>query len=297
MYEKEIQDIIDKLQFMEKFYDQIRVVDPLRKKIITREGNEVIENHMGCFAFFGKNKPCDNCVSMRAYSKNQTFVKLEYTPDAIYMLTAIPVQLSNRIVVIELLKNITESMVYSGLEGENQQQDMHKMIDGMNRLASRDSLTGIYNRRFISEKLPADIINAALSYDNIAVIMADIDLFKLVNDTYGHLAGDYVLKTFAEILSRNLKRKSDWVARYGGEEFIVIIPGAEKEFVIETAERMRNDLENTQMEYEGLKFRVTASFGICHIQSSDEVKAESIIACADKKLYEAKNNGRNRTEV
>lgn len=209
---------------------------------------------------------------------------------------AIPVQLADRMVVIEMLKNVTESMVYSGCEGENR-EDMYTMIDGMNRLASKDSLTGIYNRRYISEKLPADIINAALSYDSIAVVMADIDRFKIVNDTYGHLAGDYVLKTFAEILSRNLKRRSDWVARYGGEEFLIIIPGADKEFVKETVERMRKDLENTQMEYEGLKFRVTASFGICHVQSSDDIKTESIIACADKKLYEAKNNGRNRIEV
>ena len=91
----------------------------------------------------------------------------------------------------------------------------------MNKVAYSDPLTGIYNRRYVIEKFPVDLINAALLTKGISIIMVDIDYFKVVNDKYGHLAGDQTLKKVAETLSGCIKRGSDWIARYGGEEFLV----------------------------------------------------------------------------
>lgn len=294
MYDKEVQEVFDKLNLIEKLYDHIRLVDPVLKKVISYEENEtVLPFH--CFEFWGKNKVCNNCVSMRAYNDNQTYVKLEYNKNEIYMVTAIPVQLSDRKIVIELLKNVTNSMVFQGGDAE-EYSTVTGMIENFNLIAAKDALTGIFNRRYIYEKLPVDLVNAAIANHRMAIIMADIDHFKHVNDTYGHLTGDYVLKTFAELLARNLKRETDWVARYGGEEFLICIPGASKEVALEIAERMRKELEETKMSFSGNSFKITASFGLCHLVPTTGMKIEDIIDCADKNLYLAKNNGRNRVE-
>jgi diguanylate cyclase (GGDEF)-like protein len=167
----------------------------------------------------------------------------------------------------------------------------------MNNMALKDSLTGIYNRRYINEKLPINLVNAALAAYSLTIIMADIDFFKNVNDNYGHLAGDYTLKYFAEILSNSLKRESDWVARYGGEEFIVCLPGVGVAYAAEIAENMRKTVENSEVDFKNLKFRITASFGISTLTPTINSSIEELIEEADKKLYKAKQNGRNRVEI
>ncbi|HKL98435.1 MAG TPA: GGDEF domain-containing protein [Mobilitalea sp.] len=296
MYNKEIQDILDELQIIEKLYDIMRIVDPVRKKIITKDGEVEQEFEMRCFDFWGKDKVCNNCISMRAYIENQTYVKLEYSLNEIYMVTAIPIQLSDRTVVLELLKNTTDSIVFQDNEGEGR-PSVHGMIENINQIAFMDSLTQIYNRKYIYEKLPIDLANATLSNHGVAVIMADIDFFKNVNDTYGHLTGDYVLNTFAKLLSSGLKREGDWVARYGGEEFLITIPGASKAVATDIAENLRESLENYEMSFGEYRFKVTASFGVYHVKPTSDMKIEEMIEQADKKLYKAKHNGRNRVEA
>ncbi len=295
MYGKEIKEIFDRLNIIEKLYDQIRIVDPINKRVISYNEEEEMEAPMKCFMFWGKDKVCDNCVSVRAYNENETFIKLEYNKNEIYMVTAIPIQLAKGRVVIELFKNATNSMIlHSG--GELQEDVVGGMIDNINHMAARDSLTGVFNRRYIYNKLPADLVNATISGHRIGLVMADIDHFKLVNDTYGHLAGDEVLKTFARVISGELKRESDWVARYGGEEFLICIPGASRDVTHEISERIRRAFEDTVTDSGGFKIRATASFGICHLIPDAGITIENVIECADKNLYLAKNNGRNRVE-
>ncbi|MBH1940846.1 GGDEF domain-containing protein [Mobilitalea sibirica] len=295
MYDKEILEIFDKLNIVDKLYDKIRMIDPVLKRVI-HDNTEAVELPVKCFEFWGNNKKCENCVAMRAYNDDKTYVKIESTQNDVFMLTAIPVNLHNRRVVIELFKNITESMVFGKSNGI-QQNEMQNMIDRMHNLATVDSLTGIYNRRYIYEKLPVVLSNSIMTNHSIALIMADIDFFKNVNDTYGHLAGDYVLKTFAQVLCEGLNRESDWVARYGGEEFIICLPGAKQNAAIEIAERLREAVEYTKLNYDEQSFQITASFGVCSIVPDVSIKSDQLIECADKKLYEAKRNGRNRVEA
>ena len=295
MYDKEVRELLDKVVIFEKMYDQIRFVDPIIKKVLSYKDNTVNELAVKCFDFWAKNKICDNCISIRAFIENKTFVKVEYTPNEIYIVTAVPVELSNRRIVIELFKNTTDSMVFEYGNNENN-SEIYKMIDSMNNLALKDTLTGIYNRRYINEKLPVDIINASLSEQSLSIIMADIDFFKKVNDTYGHLIGDCTLKSFTDTLSGCMKRESDWVSRYGGEEFIICLPGAELEKAIEIAENIRETVENNVILCKEHTIKITASFGVCSIKPAPGASAENLIECADKKLYEAKNSGRNRVE-
>ena len=204
-------------------------------------------------------------------------------------------ELSNRKIVFELLKDTTEKFFL----GKGNHSEIYEMIDSMNNLALRDTLTGIYNRRYINEKLPVDIISASLSEQSLSIIMVDIDFFKKVNDIYGHLTGDCTLKSFAETLSGCIRRESDWVSRYGGEEFLICLPGADIEKAKELAENIRRTVENKVIICGEHTVKITASFGVYSIKpapGAPGVSVENLIESVDKKLYVAKNNGRNRVE-
>jgi two-component system cell cycle response regulator len=159
--------------------------------------------------------------------------------------------------------------------------------------ASRDALTQVYNKRFFMEQLSSEHAYAARHGSNLALLMFDLDHFKSVNDTHGHLAGDYVLAELTRVLMPAV-RTEDIVARYGGEEFVVLsrttgVDGAEH-----LGERLRRGVEQHQFCFAGKIIRVTVSIGICCMPSTAIAAAEDMIAMADRALYEAKNGGRNR---
>jgi diguanylate cyclase (GGDEF)-like protein len=235
---------------------------------------------------------------MRAYNDNTTYVKIEYQNVKTYMITAVPYDLAGRKVVIEILKDITNSVFLNTNDISNGTEltDIHTLIDNMNKLAFSDALTGLYNRRYILEKLPVDLLNTALLSKEISIIMVDVDYFKAVNDKYGHLGGDYTLKRVAGILSGCIIRSSDWIARFGGEEFMICMPGAQLEVAKTLAEHMRQALESTVIRFNENEFNITASFGICSSKSTGSESVDELVAYADEKLYLAKKNGRNRVE-
>ena len=284
-------------ELLNKISDVTRIVDPLQKKVIEYNNNLAIVEEIHCFDFWGKNKVCDNCISIRAYNDNTTYVKIEYKKDKTYMITAVPYCFDDRRIVIEIIKDITKSVLFDFSENAALEQvGIHAIIDNMNKLAFSDSLTELYNRRYIMEILPVDLLNSALLSTNLSIIMADIDYFKKVNDTYGHIAGDLTLKNVSKILLSCIKRENDWIARFGGEEFIICMPGANLEIAKKTAECMRKSIENASIKYEGKDISVTVSFGIYSLKSKGNENADDLLKYADEKLYLAKRNGRNRIE-
>lgn len=289
-------EIVSNLQLFEKLYEVVRLIDPLAKKVLLYNKGNAKELSSNCFDLWGKNKICDNCISMRAYNENKSFVKVEYGQNKVYTVLAIPVELYDRQVVLELLKDTTDSLVIEGDSSEVSAVFQGK-IDSINSLAFMDALTEVYNRRYVNEKLPVDMLNAVLLKHSLSIIMVDIDFFKKVNDTYGHLIGDNVLKSFAETISGCLKRESDWIARYGGEEFLVCLPGARIDKAVKIAEDMRIAVENQLVKCDNGNIKITASFGICANKVGESMGIDDLIDCADKKLYLAKGNGRNRVEV
>lgn len=284
-------------ELLNKLSDVTRVVDPFEKKVYEYKNEEVAVNELHCFDFWGKNQVCENCISMRAYRDNSTYVKIEYAQEKTYLITAVPLEAESKRIVIEIIKDITNSILFDTVDGlDTDSSGIHALIDNMNKLAFSDPLTGLYNRRYINEKLPVDLLNSALSSKEISIIMADLDFFKTVNDTYGHLAGDHTLKSIAITLSGCVKRSSDWVARFGGEEFLVCMPGASFEKAKSAAECMRASIEHTPIIYKGEEFNMTASFGVYNLQLPGTESIDELINNADKKLYLAKSLGRNRVE-
>ncbi|MDP4090167.1 MAG: GGDEF domain-containing protein, partial [Bacillota bacterium] len=133
-----------------------------------------------------------------------------------------------------------------------------------------------------------------ISGQPISVIMADIDFFKNVNDNYGHIYGDKVLKDFSSLITKNIRKNNDWVGRYGGEEFFVVLNNTDINGAYRVAEKIRMELERTKFVYGDISINITASLGV--IEARDvNMTLEEVIRGVDRNLYKAKQSGRNRT--
>lgn len=162
-------------------------------------------------------------------------------------------------------------------------------------MARTDYLTGLLNRRAFMDRLAGEIHRAERQQNRLGIIIADIDHFKNVNDSYGHQAGDLALQEVAKTLQDNC-RPYDFIGRYGGEEFIACLPGAGLEDTFLIADRMRAALEQQPilLPEAGVELRVTASFGITGLEAGSNGNDDELIRCADDALYNAKGSGRNR---
>jgi diguanylate cyclase (GGDEF)-like protein len=194
----------------------------------------------------------------------------------------------------ELLERITELSLAMHLENQSLAQQQEDLL----RRATTDALTGVGNRAAFDARLALELERSARCTTPIALLMIDVDKFKSVNDTYGHLAGDQVLKAVARTLDDNI-RKMDYCARYGGEEFAVIAPAAEVEGIMLVAERLRRGVEATLVPWDGKTIKVTVSIGVGFIDGVKDFRpgTRDLVKMADEQLYAAKCGGRNRVCV
>ncbi len=191
----------------------------------------------------------------------------------------------------ELLARINTGIRILELE-----KSLKNAVDKIHIMSITDPLTEVYNRSFINERLPQEI-GRAIRYDrDLSIMICDIDHFKKVNDTHGHLTGDTVLKKFAQCLSNNIRQHVDWVGRFGGEEFLLVLPETNLSGAMVLAERIRKVVAECEMAYKGISLFITASFGVTSFSSVDKnhtVTPEMLLGAADILLYEAKEGGRN----
>lgn len=159
--------------------------------------------------------------------------------------------------------------------------------------ALRDGLTKLFNKRYFLERLDSELKFAQRHKTTLSLLMLDLDHFKKINDTKGHLAGDVVLETIAGVLAKAV-RNEDVVARFGGEEFAIILRAIEIDSAQLMAERLRKLVESTQMPSPAESVRATVSIGLAGFPSTPARSLEELVEAADKALYRAKHAGRNR---
>ena len=173
------------------------------------------------------------------------------------------------------------------------QDELRQKMSDLDRLASTDPLTGIYNRRFFLQRMEEEMSRASRHMSPISLLYIDVDLFKSINDTHGHQAGDAVLKQLARIMLR-LLRKSDIVGRIGGEEFMIMLPDTDGAAGQIIAERLRKRVENTPFLFNDVSIDVTVSLGVYSSPDPEAIGVDEFVNRADAALYEAKEGGRNR---
>jgi len=167
--------------------------------------------------------------------------------------------------------------------------------DKLQKEANIDKWTGAYNKTYFNRALDQEVRKSKISGDPLSLIVLDLDLFKRVNDDYGHDAGDYVLKAMANIVLKSAIRGNDVFARYGGEEFCILLPGTnlKQSFVI--AERLRVQIQDFKFIYDGTELPVTASIGVSDYRQGVNTP-QDLFKRADKALYAAKDSGRNQVQ-
>jgi two-component system, cell cycle response regulator len=180
--------------------------------------------------------------------------------------------------------------------GDAMQKELRSAREATEFQATHDFLTRLWNRAAIMGILGKELARQKREKGPLALIMADIDHFKQVNDVYGHLTGDAVLREASRRLESHV-RPYDSVGRFGGEEFVVVVPGCERHDARVLAERLRLAFSETPIVTSEGELHVTLSLGVAVIDSGIIPDSDSIIRAADEALYRAKNAGRNRVEV
>jgi two-component system, cell cycle response regulator len=180
--------------------------------------------------------------------------------------------------------------IFKFLSGGNVEAGYHEAIY---RMTIIDGLTEVYNKRYFIEFLDRELARCARYQRPLSLVMFDLDHFKKINDSHGHLAGDFVLREMARRL-RSRIRKEELMARYGGEEFVVVLPETGHEGAMDFAEQLRRLVEREAFVFEEESIPLTISVGVSTIAGDDQIEAGQFVKLADENLYRAKRAGRNR---
>ncbi|MFH1212532.1 MAG: diguanylate cyclase [Candidatus Neomarinimicrobiota bacterium] len=204
-----------------------------------------------------------------------------------------------KMAIDELKSARTELQELNSLLDTRVQERTHALEEAnrqLESLSTTDALTGINNRRNFDQELKREIARS-IRYDSpLSLLMLDIDLFKKINDTYGHLFGDEVLKMIGQILQKSL-RKHDICARYGGEEFVVLLPETTAREALIAAEKIRTFVAGQKISFEQAVSSVTLSAGVAQFNAASMPEDKKLIDAADKAMYEAKRSGRNKSVI
>ncbi len=255
---------------LQKYYSVVRIRDTSSRRILYENENaEAMQEAPEQISFIGE---CIQAVEFCVQKKDGI---LEIT-------TAIPIRIDNQVCSLELIYLDDMSASAASL--------VH-----IQRLAITDALTNLYNRRFIDEQLPIDLERSFSNNDPVSFIYTDIDYFKMINDRYGHITGDNILKEVADVFLKNVRRKDGWVARYGGDEFLICLPEINHNLAGKMANRLCHCVETRRPIINGESIRITCSFGVITVNKENGVHSiDQVIELMDKKLYQAKSRGRNQ---
>jgi diguanylate cyclase (GGDEF)-like protein/PAS domain S-box-containing protein len=206
--------------------------------------------------------------------------------------------LSGRLIIFRDVtdrKEVEKDLRYAMDRMQTQLIEIGLLQSQLREQAIRDALTNLFNRRYLEETLEREMARAAREVYPLCIVMMDIDHFKKVNDTYGHEAGDLVLKTLADLV-KSQSRQGDFVCRFGGEEFVLVMPNINIEVARERVTSLHKSIESLNIPFGHFNLNITMSMGISWYPKHGETK-ENLIRAADKALYSAKNRGRNRIAV
>ena len=243
----------------------------------------------------GRGNDCD--IRINDHSVSRRHARIQPGADGFY---AVDLQSTNGTFVNDVPASICKlkdgdylrvgNCIYRFLAGGNVEAEYHEEIY---RLTIIDALTDIHNKRYLLEFLDRELSRSARYKRPLALILFDLDRFKAINDDLGHLGGDFTLREMAACVKSSI-RKEELFARYGGEEFAVVLPETSFDGGIHVAERIRSQVEKHLFQYEGKTYAVTVSIGLATTTGGEPLTPNELIRQADEKLFQAKNQGRNR---
>lgn len=270
-----MQEAENKMEVLREIFDVVRL---LKGSDLQAAGMESKlagrENLCQCYAFWNKDKRCENCISLKALEEKKQTSKIEFLDSDMYQVFARYLEIDDEPYVMEMLKKLDENT----LTDEEGYEKLTEKLTVYSEKLYKDVLTGAYNRRYFEEKVKNMSLNAG-----VAVI--DLDDFKLFNDTYGHDGGDLVLTTVVNVI-RHYIRRTDILVRYGGDEFLLILPGIEKEVFSQKLRMIQEKIHATHIPgFNRRKLSVSIG-GVMFTHG----RLEEAITKADRLMYMAKGH-------
>lgn len=274
MCEMTKQEINILVRELKKIFDIVRLVDvTITTQYSLDKNGELIEEPFRCFSVWNKNERCENCISAKAFSQKTQMTKFEFINHDVYHVISKYVEIDGTPYMLEMVSKLSDETLFSAY-GQEQFVDT---ISTYNRKLYVDSLTGAYNRRYFEDQL------LGLKNEH-AVAMMDVDNFKMINDTYGHKAGDKALKTIVNTIQKNM-RNTDALIRYGGDEFLIVFSDVAVDVFGCRLESIRKAVHEIVMD-EYPQLRLSLSIGGIYSINEDI----DFINEADKMLYDAKKS-------
>lgn len=225
-------------------------------------------------------------------SKPYSHTELEARVKSLFRIKELHDELSSR---NQDLLDLNQKLQKSLDENKKLQVELEEINQQLLQLSRHDGLTNLYNRRTFYEFMDSELSRAKRYSISLSVVMLDLDHFKEVNDTFGHLAGDFILRKVARVLKKN-SRQNDIVTRYGGEEFIMLLPNTNYKQAEIVAERIRKEMETSTFLFDKDKINLTVSCGVVEFCEKDGDK-DSFLNAVDEELYKSKRRGRNCTSI
>ena len=270
-----MQEAENKMEVLREIFDVVRLLKGSDLQTSGMENKlEGEKNLCQCYAFWNKDKRCENCISLKALNEKKQTSKIEFLDSDMYQVFARYLEIDSEPYVMEMLKKLDENT----LTDEEGYEKLTEKLTVYSEKLYRDVLTGAYNRRYFEEKVKNMSLNAG-----VAVI--DLDDFKLFNDTYGHDGGDLVLTTVVNVI-RHYIRRTDILVRYGGDEFLLILPGIEKEVFSQKLRMIQEKIHATHIPgFNRRKLSVSIG-GVMFTHG----RLEEAITKADRLMYMAKGH-------
>lgn len=270
-------------------------INPAMQRLLDRPAASLLGHHIMDVL----ETETDPNTSILHGEKTRTEVRLPHTPDRYLDMRVTPLldkhqHLNGRLMVFRDVtegKLVEKKLRQANDRLQNQLIEIGTLQSKLRAQAIRDPLTDLFNRRYLDETLDRELARATRERYPVCVILMDLDHFKLVNDTYGHEAGDQVLKALAATLSAH-NRRGDFACRFGGEEFVVVMPNITAEVAYQRAEKLRLLLGSLQIPYGKIQLSTTISMGIACYPSNGEDR-ETLLRAADRAMYAAKKAGRD----
>lgn len=286
----EFEKVIEKLCCFENSYQSMRVVDPVMKKALDLKENEVSETDLKCYNYWEKEDPCENCISIKAYNEGETYFKLEHDNDKNAIMTAVPIDLRDKRLVVELLKNNTSSCPTSETGSSKSWSRMFSITEHMNQAAVKDKLTGLFNETFVKDRLPVDLLKSAFNNDPLTLVFMRLNMTKDYDNPARNSARRSALQHLGQEMKRHLSTGNEWAARYGNGKFVMSFYNKVIDDARIIAERIRRSIEQEGLNagQEGKNLSLTVWIHSINSESGYST-FELIMDLADKKLNRHKS--------
>ncbi len=282
----EFEKVMEKLHYFESMYQSMRILDPIRKRILILSENEAFETDLKCYDYLGKEVACENCISIRAYEEGEAFFKMERDSDKISIVTAIPIALGNKRLVVELLRTTPACKPLESY-GYNSRSTVFSVTEHMNQPAVKDKLTGLYNKCFARYRLPVDLLKSAVNNDPLTLVFMDLILSQCHKNPVSEVLWDRILRQFGKEIRKHIIGNG-WASRYHKGKFIICIGKKDADDARIMAESIRKGTEQRRFITE--KVGKNLCFGIWIHPVKTESEHGTFETIVDLAIKELNNN-------